>query len=105
VWHAGGANAAPNGAGTTLSLSATVQDYLGDASPTQSVAFSITNPLANYTNSTFASDNIGGTVVFNYFIWGMPYFYGHKLYFGIANITAAVPPAQPTLVSGPYYAL
>jgi hypothetical protein len=101
----GGANATANSAGTTVNLSATLQDYLGDASPTQSVAFSITNPLANYTNSTIASDNIGGTVVFDYFIWGMPYFYGHKLYFGIADITAAVPPAQPTLVSGPYYAL
>jgi hypothetical protein len=98
----GGASATANSAGTTLNLSATLQDYSGDATPTQSVAFIITNPLANYSNSTIAADNIGGTVVFDYFIWGMPYFYGHKIYFGIADITATNP---PNLVSGPYYAL
>jgi hypothetical protein len=98
----GGANATANSSGTTVNFSATLQDYVPDASPSQSVAFSITNPLANYLNTTIASDNIGGTVVFDYFIWGMPYFFGHKTYFGIANITAGNP---PTLVSGPYYAL
>jgi hypothetical protein len=97
----GGANAVANSPGTTLSLNATLQDYSSDASPTQSLAFSVTNPLTNYTGSTIASDNIGGTVVFNYFIWGMPYFYGHKTYFGIADIT----PSTLAVVTGPYYAL
>jgi len=32
-----------------LSLNATLQDYSSDASPTQSLAFSVTNPLTNYT--------------------------------------------------------
>jgi uncharacterized protein DUF3443 len=86
IYCPGGANATMNGAGTTVNLSATIQDYLGDASPSSLVNFSVTNPLANYTNSTIAADNIGGTVVFHYFIWGMPYFYGHKLYFGMAGI-------------------
>ncbi|MGA3157824.1 MAG: DUF3443 family protein [Steroidobacteraceae bacterium] len=102
IYCPGGSTAAMNGAGTTLSLQATIQDYSGDASPSNTVTFSVTNPLANYTNSTIAADNIGGTVVFNYFIWGMPYFYGHKLYFGIAGIDGSTSP--PTLTRTPYYA-
>jgi hypothetical protein len=103
IYCPGGSTATANSAGTTLNLSAIIQDYSGDASPSSTVNFSITNPLANYTDSTIASDNIGGTVVFNYFIWGMPYFYGHKLYFGIAGITAAAAPPF-TLTRAPFYA-
>ena len=96
----GGANAAANSAGTTLNLTASLQDYNEDPSPTQSVAFSITN-LANFSPTAFAVDNIGGTVVFDYFIWGMPYFYGHKLYFGLA----VVDPTTLNTTTNPYYAL
>jgi hypothetical protein len=64
------------------------------------VNFSITN-LVNISNSAIAADNVGGTVVFDYFIWSMPYFYGHKLYFGLAGIDAST----LDLTTAPYYAL
>jgi Protein of unknown function (DUF3443) len=108
IYCPGGPTAVANSAGTTLNLSAVIQDAAGDASPSSTVNFSITNPLANYSNTTIAADNIGGTVVFSYFIWGMPYFYGHKLYFGIAGITqtpgTTSPNATFTLTQNPYYA-
>lgn len=100
IYCPGGANATEGASDTTVSLSASFQSYTGAASPSSTVNFSITN-LVNISNTAIAADNVGGTVVFDYFIWSMPYFYGHKLYFGLAGINATT----LDVTTNPYYAL
>ena len=54
----------------------------------------------NLSNSAVAANDIGGTEVFTYFIWGMPYFFGRTTYFGMGLINANT----LTYTQNPYYA-
>jgi hypothetical protein len=100
VYCPGGTGATAGSAGTTLSLEASIQPYTGASSPSSTVDFSITNLFVNTNPNAIAANNVGGTVVFDYFIWGMPYFYGRKLYFGLAGINATT----QDVTTNPYYA-
>lgn len=73
-------------------------------SSSSSVSFQIAD-LNNFSNSTYAIDDVGGTTTgiggsganTNFFDWGMPFFYGRKVYFAIDGLPAAG-------TTGPYYA-
>jgi hypothetical protein len=85
IYCPGGANATSATPGITLSLTAQVQNYLSDASPSDVVPFQITNPNVTLASTSWAADNVGGTQVFSDFLWGMPFFYGKTVYFGITS--------------------
>jgi hypothetical protein len=80
----GGSSAQSGAAGTTLHLTATINDWLNDAEPSAVTPFSITN-LVNLASTSYAANDIGGPQVLDYFIWGMPSFYGKTLYFGVSS--------------------
>ena len=61
IYCPGGANATSATPGITLSLTAQVQNYLSDASPSDVVPFQITNPNVTLASTSWAADNVGGT--------------------------------------------
>jgi hypothetical protein len=85
-------------AGSTQSLSATMQGFSG--TPSSSVSFSVadTDALLNTGNSAF--NNLCGPEQ-GMFDWGLPFFYGRTVYVGLSGTAATVNTQSAT---GPYWA-
>jgi hypothetical protein len=84
---------------STLSESAT--NLSVGTSTTGSVSFSVANAQKLFNTNDNAFNDIGGTLddetTYDGFDWGLPFFFGRQVYFGISN-------ASSPLGTGPYTA-
>jgi hypothetical protein len=84
---------------STLNLSATTEGYTG--SPSGPVSFHIGNASTLFSSSNNVFSELGApfdsSTLSAYFDWGLPFFMGRNVYFGIEEKTSS-------LGTGPYYA-
>ena len=60
------------------------------------VKFKIMDASVLSSSANFAFNNLGGTNASNAFDWGLPFFFGRKVYIGIETTSSS-------LGTGPYY--
>jgi Protein of unknown function (DUF3443) len=79
-----------------LPLSA-VNNGVGAYNASSAVQFSVANPPMTFVAGAAAFAGLAGGGGSGNFVWGMPYFYGQKIYIGLEQRTAGV-------YTGPYFA-
>jgi len=80
---------------STESLSAIISGTSG--SPQTQINFQIANESTLTSNGNLVFNNLGGSVSIGGFDWGLPFFFGRKVYVGIESQTSS-------LGTGPYWA-